>query len=93
MVWKRGHSSRIGGRTGGLKEAISAAAELAGLENYNLVDYPKYEDDLESIFLDAFTKVKIKLLHHPLEKYASEFIEISQLEGIQTRVPYSIKIE
>ena len=78
---------------GGLEEAITAAAELANIKNYNLVDYPKYEDNLESIFFDAFTQVKTKLLKHPLEKYASEFIELSQLEGIQTRVPYSIKME
>ena len=78
---------------GGLKEAITAAADLAEIENYNLVDYPKYEENLESIFFDAFTQVKTKLLQHPLEKYASEFIELSQLEGIQTRVPYLIKME
>ena len=94
-VWSGKEAIQVGlvDALGGLKEAISAAAELAGLKNYNLVDYPKYEDDLESIFLDIFTQVKIKLLQHPLEKYASEFIEISQLEGIQTRVPYSIKME
>ena len=78
---------------GGLQEAISAAAKLANLEQYNLVTYPKYEDEFERMFLDAFTKVKTKYFQHPLEKYASEFIELSQLEGIQTRIPYSIKME
>jgi hypothetical protein len=45
------------------------------------------------MFLDAFTKVKTKYFQNPIEKYASEFIELSQLEGIQTRIPYSIKME
>jgi protease-4 len=78
---------------GGLQEAISAAAKLANLEQYNLVTYPKYEDEFERMFLDAFTKVKTKYFQNPIEKYASEFIELSQLEGIQTRIPYSIKME
>jgi len=94
-VWSGKEAIQVGlvDALGGLKEAITAAADLAEIENYNLVDYPKYEDNLESIFFDAFAQAKTKLLQHPLEKYASEFIELSQLEGIQTRVPYSIKME
>ena len=94
-VWSGKQAIEVGlvDAFGGLEEAITAAAELANIKNYNLVDYPKYEENLESIFFDAFTQVKTKLLQHPLEKYASEFIELSQLEGIQTRVPYSIKME
>ncbi len=94
-VWSGKEAIQVGlvDALGGLKEAIKAAAELAEIENYNLVDYPKYEDNLESIFFDAFAKAKTKLLQHPIEKYSSEFIELSQLEGIQTRVPYSIKME
>ena len=94
-VWSGKEAIQVGlvDALGGLKEAITAAAELAKIENYNLVDYPKYEDNLESIFFDAFAIAKTKLLQHPLEKYTSEFIELSQLEGIQTRIPYSIKME
>mgnify|MGYP001157169619 FL=1 len=94
-VWSGKEAIQVGlvDALGGLKEAITAAAELAEIENYNLVDYPKYEDNLESIFFDAFAIAKTKLLQHPLKKYASEFIELSQLEGIQTRIPYSIKME
>ena len=78
---------------GGLQEAITTAAELAGLDTYNLVDYPKYDDDLESILFNTFSEAKVKLFQHPFKKYASEFIELSRLEGIQTRIPYSIKME
>ena len=94
-IWSGKEAIQVGlvDALGGLKEAITAAADLAEIENYNLVDYPKYEDNLESIFFDVFAQAKTKLLQHPLEKYASEFIELSQLEGIQTRIPYSIKME
>ena len=94
-VWSGKEALEIGliDALGGLEDAIASAAELAELKTYNLVDYPKYEDDLESILMDAFTQLKTKAIQHPLEKYASEFIELSQLEGIQTRIPYSIKME
>ena len=94
-VWSGKEALEIGliDALGGLEDAIASAAELAELKTYNLVDYPKYEDDLESILMDAFTQLNTNALQHPLEKYASEFIELSQLEGIQTRIPYSIKME
>jgi len=78
---------------GGLQEAIESAAKLAELDKYNLVDYPKYEEDFESMILGAFSQAQSKLFQHPLEKYTSEFIELSLMEGIQTRIPYSIKME
>jgi protease-4 len=94
-VWSGKNALEIGlvDSLGGLQEAITAAAELAGINKYNLVDYPKYDNDLESMILDAFSQAQTKLLQHPLEKYSSEFVELSQLEGIQTRIPYSIKME
>ena len=94
-VWSGKDALEVGliDALGGLKEAITAAAELAKLETYNIVDYPKYDDDLESMIFDAFTEVKTNLTQHPLEIFSSEFIELSQLEGIQTRIPYSIKME
>ena len=78
---------------GWLQEAIESAAKLAEIDKYNLVDYPKYDEDFESMLLGAFTQAQSKLLQHPLEKYTSEFIELGLMEGIQTRIPYSIKIE
>ena len=78
---------------GGLQEAIKSAAKLAELDKYNLVDYPKYEEDFESMILGAFSQAQSKFFQNPLEKYTSEFIELSLIEGIQTRIPYSIKME
>ena len=94
-VWSGKDAVEIGlvDTLGGLQEAIAAAAELAELDKYNLVDYPKYEEDFESMLLGAFSQAQVKLFQHPLEKYTAEFIELSRLEGIQTRIPYSIKME
>ena len=94
-VWSGKDAVEIGlvDSLGGLNEAIASAAELANLKKYNLVDYPKFHDDLESILLGVFSKVKSKVFQHPLEKYTSESIDLSELEGIQTRIPYSIKMK
>lgn len=94
-VWSGKNAVEIGlvDTLGGLQEAITGAAELAKIDKYNLVDYPKYDDDFESMLLNAFSQAQTKLFQHPIEKYASDFIELSQLEGIQTRIPYSIKME
>jgi protease-4 len=94
-IWSGKNAVEIGlvDSLGGLQEAITAAAELAGINKFNLVDYPKYDDDFESMILDVFSQAQTKLLQHPIEKYASEFIKLSHLDGIQTRIPYLIKME
>lgn len=78
---------------GGLEDAILATAKMADLEDYNVVDYPRYDDDFEQFFLNALSFARQKIFNHPIEKFTSEFIELSQLEGIQARIPFSIKIE
>ena len=68
-VWSGKDAVEIGlvDTLGGLQEAIAAAAELAELDKYNLVDYPKYEEDFESMLLGAFAEAQVKLFQHPLE--------------------------
>ena len=48
-VWSGKNAVEIGlvDTLGGLQEAITGAAELAKIDKYNLVDYPKYDDDFE----------------------------------------------
>ena len=49
-VWSGKDAIEIGlvDELGGLMKAITTAAELAEIEKYNLIDYPKFDDDLES---------------------------------------------
>jgi protease-4 len=76
---------------GGLEDAIDSAAEMADIENFNIVYYPKHEDEFEQMLLDAFAQLKI--FDNPIEKFTSEFFEISKVEGIQARIPFLINIE
>ena len=94
-IWSGKDALHIGlvDALGGLQDAIEAAADLADIKTYNLVDYPKYDEDIQSILFNAFSEAKAELFQHPLERYTSELIEPSLIEGIQTRIPYSIKME
>ena len=78
---------------GGLEDAIKAAAKMAAIENYNIDSYPKYENEFEYIFLDALSFIPLKIFNHPIEKFASELIKLSEMEGIQAIIPFSINIE
>ena len=78
---------------GGLEDAIQATAEMAAIENYNIDSYPKYENEFEYIFLDALSFIPLKIFNHPIEKFASELIKLSEMEGIQAIIPFSINIE
>ena len=78
---------------GGLEDAIQATAEMAAIENYNIDSYPKYENEFEHIFLDALSFIRLKIFNHPIEKFASELIKLSDMEGIQAIIPFSINIE
>ena len=78
---------------GGLEDAIDTAAEMADIENFNIVDYPKYEDDFEYMLLDAFSFTRLKMFNKPIEKFTSEFFELSRMGGIQARIPFLINIE
>ena len=78
---------------GGLEDAIQATAEMAAIENYNIDSYPKYENEFEYIFLDALSFIRLKVFNHPIEKFASELIKLSEMEGIQAIIPFSINIE
>ena len=78
---------------GGLEDAIDFAAGMANIENFNIVDYPKHEDEFEQMILDAFSFTRLKIFDNPIEKFPSEFFELSMLEGIQARIPFLINIE
>ena len=78
---------------GGLEDAIETTAEMAAVKNFNVVNYPKHEDEFEQMFLDALSFNRLKIFNHPIQKFASEFIELSMLKGIQARIPFFINIE
>ena len=83
---------------GSLDNAIESAAELAGLVDYRTTDYPRFEKDLEDAFsILPFMQIKEKVIQDELGasnyKIYREIKSISQYQGIQAVLPYSIDIK
>lgn len=82
---------------GGLPETIHAAAQAAGLEKYNTVDYPKFEEDLSSLISDLQLRVSIEqflnaLLPQSIQSKIEEIQQSQPADYFQTALPYELKI-
>lgn len=94
-VWSGTNALEIGlvDQLGGLNDAISVAAETAGLSNYSVATYPDVEDFftrlLNNMGEDMYTRIfKNKLGENYQILEALENFE--QTNGIYTRLPYDI---
>jgi len=76
-----------------LQAAIESAAALAGITTYNVVEFPMIEEDLGSMLSSLLPLIKTKIFYNPLEKFTSTYLDLNKLDGIQTRIPYHLKIE
>ncbi|MBN2633744.1 MAG: signal peptide peptidase SppA [Bacteroidales bacterium] len=81
---------------GGLDEAIKGAALLAGLDStYMVKELPSIQDPYTKLLNQLSGNVKMKLLKKELGEYFrffNEISEISDITGIQARMPYIIDI-
>jgi protease-4 len=96
-VWAGTSAKKIGliDEMGGLEDAISGAAKLAGIEKYSIREFPVQEDTYTKILTGLSGDIKMKILERELGQYAryySEIKELAGLSGIQTRLPYFIEI-
>jgi len=96
-VWS-GNKAKVLGlvdEIGGIESAIKGAAELAGIENYSIREYPFLEDPYTKLISGLTGEVRLKILEKELGVYAryySEIKEIISISGIQARLPYFIEI-
>jgi len=83
---------------GNLNDAIFYAAELAGISDYRVHNYPSYKVELEDLF-DGFpfvkTKEKIMVDELGQENYKiyQTIKQFSNLKGIQARIPFIMEIK
>ena len=96
-VWSGTSAQKIGlvDETGGLKDAITGAAKLAGIEHYSVRELPVIEDPYTRILNQLGGEVRMSILKKELGesvKYYNMVQEIKDLSGIQARLPYFIEI-
>ena len=96
-VWSGNSAQKIGlvDEIGGLKDAISGAAKLAGIERYSVRELPLIEDPYTRILTQLSGEVRMSILKKELGESVTYFNmvkEIKDLSGIQARLPYFIEI-
>ena len=97
-VWTGLRAKELGlvDELGGLEDAMAYASELAGIEKYRRVEYPKVKDKFEEI-LEEITGKKpaealIKSQLGEFYPYYRQAKEIKNMQGVQARMPYTINI-
>lgn len=100
-VWAGNEALEIGlvDELGSLDDAIVAAAELAEITDYKTTSYPRYKKDFKDAFsLNPMMKAKTQnIIKEELgvENYKvyQELKSVLEMEGIQARMPYTLKID
>ena len=97
-VWSGTDAKKIGliDEFGGLNDAIKAAAKLAKLEKYRLMNLPEQKDAItrimETISGDN-TSVMLKKELGPAYSYYSYLRNMSRMQGVQALMPYEIEVK
>ena len=94
-VWSGENAKQIGlvDEFGGLKEAITLAAEIEGLEEYRTVSLPALPDPFQELFKMGTDNIKAKFLKNELGdqyRYYEFLKKATGLNGIYARMPYDI---
>lgn len=101
-VWSGVDALRLGlvDDLGGLDLAIQKAAELAEIESYGLLKYPKYKSDFERLMSDLNgikTEIGRSFVKEEIGDEAYQVLrdlkQLTQQEGIQARMPFTLNIK
>ncbi len=99
-IWPGEKAMAIGlvDEIGGLSQAMQSAADLAGIENYRVMEYPYQKDPLQA-FLEELTgqkdddAIRNQLIQRELGdyyKFYREAKEMLEMKGVQARLPVII---
>ena len=94
-VWTGEDALKIGlvDVLGGLEDAIRIAAQKAGIEKYNLTEYPVVKSPIEELFAEFTTEVKVRLLKEELGTFYTTWEQMKnkvENQGLLARIPYDI---
>ena len=81
---------------GSLDDAVAAAAKLAEVDDYRVRNYPNYKKDIKDMFKGPFASIKQSVLKGEIGeenfRIYKRLKQISEIEGVQTRMPFLIEI-
>jgi protease IV len=96
-VWSGENALKIGlvDQLGGLDVAVKAAAEMAGLKHYKLINLPELTDPFTMFMKGGTDNVRTWFLKKELGEtyqYYDQLKRFSQMKGLYARMPYDIVI-
>ncbi len=80
---------------GGLEQAIKAASDLAGLPDYRTIELPEQEDPFQQLLNTLLGETHLKLMEKELGqnfKYYTFLKKVSEMKGVQARLPFELEI-
>ena len=83
-------------KLGSFQDAIDIAANMVGLENYRIAEYPRQKDPFQALFEDfmqARAQASIKEELGPFYRYYQELKEFQHMEAVQMRIPFDVTVE
>jgi len=97
-VWVGTDAVRIGlaDRTANFNQAIVSAAKKANIKEYSIVEYPEMLDPFKSLMENTTEKVK---MYYAKQELGANYTIYQQIKsaisrsGIQTRMPFEIKVQ
>lgn len=97
-VWSGVNAKEIGlvDELGGLTDAIAFAADLAGLEEYSLLELPYMKDPIEQLIQDFTSGVSAQFISTEIGPFYQEYKQLKsvmELKGIQAVLPYQVQID
>ncbi len=96
-VWSGENAMKIGlvDELGGLNQAVSLAAQLAGLENYRIVKLPELPDPFTELLKGGTNNARNRWLKKELGeswRYYDQIRQLTGMKGIYARMPYDLEI-
>lgn len=96
-VWTGAQAIDIGlvDRLGDIEDAIQAAANKAGIEDYTIVKYPAVKQPLEMFFGTSTDKIRTWFGQREFGAYYTHYEQIKAMieqSGVQARLPYNLSI-
>lgn len=96
-VWMGNDALRLGlvDRLGGLSDAISAAAKMAKLKEYQIKNLPRQKEPFEEILKSLKSDGEASLAKNELGEYYTwfqQFKSINKMKGVQARMDYWVEV-
>jgi protease-4 len=98
-VWTGKQALEVGlvDSIGGLQDTVEAAARLVGVENYNIMEYPKFEQSLSSLLTSIQISIGLDnlfniFLSNSKHRELIKLTEKNLAEYLQLALPFEIKI-